>query len=94
MADVYLQNLFDMVRAKMAADPNQTINGTQSNGQEPRRDRSIAWYIDDSSELYQVSAWGKGYFCVNEAGQSKRPTKFGTSADDTFLIFEFEKVKK
>jgi uncharacterized protein (TIGR03067 family) len=33
-------------------------------------------------------------FCVNEAGQSKRPTKFATSADDTFLIFEFEKVKK
>src|SRR4249920_1922172 len=52
----------------MAADPNQTINPQP--GQEPvrRTDRSIAWSIDDASELYQVSAWGKGYFCVNPAG--------------------------
>src|SRR6185295_3238266 len=64
-ADVYLQNLFDMVRAKMAADPNQTI----ASSQEPRRaDRPIAWSVDDSAELYQVNAWGKGYFSVNAAG--------------------------
>src|SRR6185295_10564515 len=61
-ADVYLQGLFDIVRAKMAADPQQT--------QEPvrRTDRSLAWTVEDSSELYQVTAWGKGYFCVNPAG--------------------------
>ena len=27
-----------------------------------------AWNIDDSSELYQVPAWGKGYFSINAAG--------------------------
>jgi arginine decarboxylase len=61
-----LQNLFDIVRANVAADPNQTI----AHGQEPvrRTDRSIAWSVEDSSELYQVNAWGKGYFCVNQAG--------------------------
>src|SRR5262245_35641355 len=70
-ADVYLQNLFDIVRAIVAADPNQTIANSPvnapANGQDATR-RSIAWSVDDSSELYQVSAWGKGYFCVNEAG--------------------------
>ena len=67
-----MQNLFDMVRAKMAADPNQTI----ASSQEPRRaDRPIAWSVDDSAELYQVNAWGKGYFSVNAAGHVVvRPT--------------------
>ena len=53
----------------MAADPNQPII-SQGNPPEPARraDRSIAWSVDDASELYQVNAWGKGYFCVNPAG--------------------------
>src|SRR5262245_20975558 len=62
-ADVYMRNLFDIVRAIVAADPNQTI----ANSPEANR-RSIAWSVEDSSELYQVNAWGKGYFCVNPAG--------------------------
>ena len=33
-----------------------------------RAERPIAWSIEDSAELYQVNAWGKGYFCVNPAG--------------------------
>ena len=33
-----------------------------------RSERPIAWSVDDSAELYQVNAWGKGYFCVNPAG--------------------------
>ena len=28
----------------------------------------FAWSVEDSAELYQVNAWGKGYFCVNAAG--------------------------
>jgi len=62
------------VRAKVAADPNQTLGNTPAsqpgNATEPTRraDRSIAWSIDDATELYQVNAWGKGYFCVNPAG--------------------------
>ena len=73
-ADVYLRTLFDIVRATVAADPNQTIANSPANapanGQDAARraERSIAWSIEDASELYQVNAWGKGYFCVNTAG--------------------------
>jgi arginine decarboxylase len=60
-----LQNLFDIVRPTVAADPRQTL----ASAQESRRsDRSIAWSVEDSAELYQVNAWGKGYFCVNQTG--------------------------
>ena len=27
-----------------------------------------AWKIEESLELYQVEAWGKGYFSINDAG--------------------------
>jgi arginine decarboxylase len=40
-----------------------------SAGKNPRRPTGgIAWSIDDSLELYQVPAWGKGYFSINAAG--------------------------
>ena len=64
-ADVYLRDLFDIVRANVAADPNQTLTDAQEN---QRRTTVVAWSIDDSTELYQVNAWGKGYFCVNPPG--------------------------
>jgi len=28
----------------------------------------LGWKVDDSAQLYQVDAWGSGYFSVNEAG--------------------------
>ena len=63
-----MQNLSDIVRAIVAADPHLT--GAQES---PRRaDRTIAWSTDDSAELYQVNAWGKGYFCVNPQGLWRR----------------------
>ena len=53
----------------MAADPNQTNANGPGKGQEAaRRERSVSWSIDDATELYQVNAWGKGYFCVNQSG--------------------------
>jgi arginine decarboxylase len=60
-----LQPRFDIVRAKMAADPQPSL---ASASDAPRRERSISWSVEDSAELYQVSAWGKGYFSVNPAG--------------------------
>jgi arginine decarboxylase len=57
-----LQDLFGIVRAIVAADPKDTLAGADT----PRR--PIPWSVDDSAELYQVNAWGKGYFCVNPAG--------------------------
>ena len=33
-------------------------------------------------------------FCINQPGDSKRPDKFSTTAENQFLLFEFEQVKK
>jgi arginine decarboxylase len=46
----------------VAADPKQIPeNGARRPGARP-------WTVEDSAELYQVRAWGKGYFAVNDAG--------------------------
>jgi hypothetical protein len=61
-----LQDLFAIVRANVAADPQHTVPNAPDSAR--RSDRPIAWSVEDSAELYQVNAWGKGYFCVNPAG--------------------------
>ncbi|HEV8443969.1 MAG TPA: arginine decarboxylase, partial [Steroidobacteraceae bacterium] len=54
-----------------------------------RTDRPIAWSVDDSSELYQVSAWGKGYFSVNPAGHLVvRPDMNPTREIDLFDVVQ------
>jgi arginine decarboxylase len=46
----------------VAADPKVALNGNRKyNPAQP-------WGIEDSRELYNVRAWGKGYFSVNDAG--------------------------
>jgi arginine decarboxylase len=55
-----------MVRANVAAEPNTSAIAADANAR--RSERPIAWSIDDSAELYQVNAWGKGYFCVKPDG--------------------------
>src|SRR3984957_18905271 len=46
----------------VAADPKTAVNGNRKfNPAQP-------WRIDDSLDLYNVNAWGKGYFSVNDAG--------------------------
>jgi arginine decarboxylase len=54
------------VRANVAAEPNPSALAADAIAR--RTERPIAWSVDDSAELYQVNAWGKGYFCVNPAG--------------------------
>jgi arginine decarboxylase len=34
----------------------------------PRMPAHLGWKVEDSSQLYQVEAWGSGYFGVNDAG--------------------------
>ncbi len=35
-----------------------------------------AWTIDDATDLYDIDAWGKGYFAINDAGHVVvRPTR-------------------
>src|SRR5687768_10564568 len=58
---------FAIVRATVAAEPNPTP-ATAGDALARRSERPIPWSVDDSAELYQVNAWGKGYFCVNPAG--------------------------
>jgi arginine decarboxylase len=52
----------------VAADPKQlSENGVRpENG--VRRPGDRHWTVEDSAELYQVAAWGKGYFAINGAG--------------------------
>ncbi len=46
----------------MAADPKSALNGNRKfNPAQP-------WRIEDSLDLYNVAAWGKGYFSINAAG--------------------------
>ncbi|HEY2276472.1 MAG TPA: biosynthetic arginine decarboxylase [Steroidobacteraceae bacterium] len=46
----------------MAADPKIALNGNRKfNPAQP-------WRIEDSLDLYNVAAWGKGYFSINDAG--------------------------
>jgi arginine decarboxylase len=54
------------VHANVAVEPNPSALAADANAR--RAERPIAWSVDDSAELYQVNAWGKGYFCVNAAG--------------------------
>jgi arginine decarboxylase len=82
-----LQDLFGIVRAIVAADPQQT--SLVASDAAPRRDRSIAWSVEDSAELYQVNAWGKGYFCVNQAGHLVvRPDMSGNREIDLFDVVQ------
>ena len=38
------------------------------NSPAPRFTAPLGWKVDDSAQLYQVDAWGSGYFGVNDAG--------------------------
>jgi arginine decarboxylase len=52
---------FDITRP-VAADPKIALNGNRKfNPAQP-------WRIEDSLDLYNVAAWGKGYFSINDAG--------------------------
>jgi arginine decarboxylase len=46
----------------VAADPKVALNGNR------KHDPAHPWGIEDSLELYNVRAWGKGYFSVNDTG--------------------------
>jgi arginine decarboxylase len=64
----------------VAADPKTALNGkTKFNPAQP-------WRVEDSVDLYNVNAWGKGYFSINAAGHVVvRPD---TQADREIDLFE------
>ncbi|MGH8219067.1 MAG: biosynthetic arginine decarboxylase, partial [Steroidobacteraceae bacterium] len=47
----------------MAADPKSALIGADR-----KFNPAQPWSAEDSLDLYQVSAWGKGYFSINAAG--------------------------
>jgi len=46
----------------VAADPKTAVNGNR------RTNPAQPWGVADSEDLYNVRAWGKGYFGINAAG--------------------------
>jgi arginine decarboxylase len=46
----------------VAADPKTAVNG------KPKYNPAAPWRIEDSLDLYNVNAWGKGYFSINDVG--------------------------
>jgi len=48
-----------------------------------------AWTIDDATDLYDIEAWGKGYFSINDAGHVVvRPTRDSKSEIDLIEVLE------
>ena len=72
----------------MAADPKSAVNGNRKfNPAQP-------WRIEDSLDLYNVNAWGKGYFSVNEAGHViVQPDTHGPNVIDLFEVVEGLKAR-
>jgi arginine decarboxylase len=68
----------------VAADPKTAVNGgnRKFNPAQP-------WRIEDSLDLYNVNAWGKGYFSINDAGHViVRPDTHSANVIDLFEVVE------
>ncbi len=64
------------------------------NSPAPRLVAPVGWKVDDSAQLYQVDAWGSGYFGVNEAGHVVvRPDQRAGREIDLFEVVEGLKAR-
>jgi arginine decarboxylase len=72
----------------VAADPNSALNGARKfNPAQP-------WRIEDSLDLYNVAAWGKGYFSVNASGHVVvRPDTTAQHEIDLYEVVEGLKAR-
>jgi arginine decarboxylase len=72
----------------VAADPKSALNGARKfNPAQP-------WRIEDSLDLYNVAAWGKGYFSINASGHVVvRPDTTGQHEIDLFEVVEGLKAR-
>ena len=72
----------------MAADPKSALNGARKfNPAQP-------WRIEDSLDLYNVAAWGKGYFSINASGHVVvRPETTAQHEIDLFEVVEGLKAR-
>ncbi|HVN43981.1 MAG TPA: biosynthetic arginine decarboxylase [Steroidobacteraceae bacterium] len=72
----------------MAADPKSAANAARkSNPAQP-------WRIEDSLDLYNVTAWGKGYFSINASGHVVvRPDTTAQHEIDLYEVVEGLKAR-
>jgi arginine decarboxylase len=72
----------------VAADPKSALNGARKfNPAQP-------WRIEDSLDLYNVAAWGKGYFSVNASGHVVvRPDTTAQREIDLYEVVEGLKAR-
>jgi arginine decarboxylase len=67
----------------VAADPKTALNG------KPKFNPAQPWRVEDSVDLYNVNAWGKGYFAINAAGHVVvRPDTLVEREIDLFEVVE------
>jgi arginine decarboxylase len=72
----------------VAADPKSAVNGARKfNPAQP-------WRIEDSLDLYNVAAWGKGYFGINASGHVVvRPDMTAGREIDLYEVIEGLKAR-
>jgi len=72
----------------VAADPKSALNGARKfNPAQP-------WRIEDSLDLYNVAAWGKGYFGINASGHVVvRPDTTAQHEIDLYEVVEGLKAR-
>jgi arginine decarboxylase len=72
----------------VAADPKSALNGARKfNPAQP-------WRIEDSLDLYNLAAWGKGYFSINASGHVVvRPDTTAQHEIDLFEVVEGLKAR-
>jgi arginine decarboxylase len=72
----------------VAADPKSALNGARKfNPAQP-------WRVEDSLDLYNVAAWGKGYFSINASGHVVvRPDTTAQHEIDLYEVVEGLKAR-
>jgi arginine decarboxylase len=71
----------------VAADPKSAVPARKFNPAQP-------WRIEDSLDLYNVAAWGKGYFSINAAGHVVvRPDTTAQREIDLYEVVEGLKAR-
>jgi len=72
----------------VAADPKSAVNGAR------RFNPAQPWRIEDSLDLYNVAAWGKGYFGINAGGHVVvRPDTTERNEIDLYEVVEGLKAR-
>jgi arginine decarboxylase len=80
--------------ARFGAHRNVAADPSAVNGANRKFNPAQPWSIEDSLELYQVSAWGKGYFSINSAGDVVvRPDTQPGKEIDLFEVVEGLKAR-